>query len=697
MALAKSYFSGSRIINLIPCTSSEGRLCHIFREISVWNEHFWPLHLELRELSPGRLSLVERKRTYAEGYAYQDMREEMHVVASLLHHLLTNHHCVDSVAINTSILRDHHQLICDALCKSLSLGKLKLYPLDTAEQWARNIATALLRVEHLRELELRNIRLERTFIEAISEFLTSTRLLTTLTVTYHYSDHEDCAVAFLEGLGRNQTITTLSLDLTVFGAFAYSWRRNIAPPRSAVVFADYLCTNKTLRTLILKGGYRQRFAVVSRPIVEALIRNNTLTKLSLDSMSPEDEDIELVTRLLSRNRTLTSFEMIGCDTGYASSRANSYLAALKETTTLQELTLELPGVDATEGRSLFKALASKQSLKKVTLPYFDEFAVVEICRAIRDTGALERFLVEKQNVYENTVDVLTECKELSSVDVDSTHFRTEPFLTALSVLTSCSHVTSLRLALEPRDFRGKVSSLIVQCITGMTALRKLEQAIYITEMTDAFKKARRELAQALSVNKGIRKLILRGACFGETEVEMLADTLQSSRTLCELSFFPSEHGRVISLVRKLSTNISSNYTLLDMQVGRSGELGVELFTVADVIRRNCSLVTRAAHFVMGTRDRHCAAAAELMHSNPGLVEKVQQLASVGEDEAVSRIKKSLKSFSELDEFMRVAGVVKYGVTCQSRDDGKKQLVDIGRDCWLYLRQYVKVGDILNEQ
>ncbi|KAL1483066.1 hypothetical protein MTO96_002136 [Rhipicephalus appendiculatus] len=135
-----------------------------------------------------------------------------------------------------------------------------------------------------------------------------------------------------------------------------------------------------------------------------------------------------------------------------------------------------------------------------------------------------------------------------------------------------------------------------------------------------------------------------------------------------------------------------------MSLQRPWKLGGDWFTVADVISRNCSLVTRAAHFVvMGTRLKYCAEAVEQMHSNPGLVEKVRELACVDEDEAASRIKKSLRSFSELDDFMRIVGVVKYGATCQSRDDGQTQLVDIGRDCWLYIRQYVKVGDILDEQ
>ncbi|KAL1484471.1 hypothetical protein MTO96_032566 [Rhipicephalus appendiculatus] len=144
MALAKSYSSASRTINLIPCTSSEGRLCHIFREISHWNEYFGQVGLELRELSPRRLSLVERNDEYVEECADRDMPARMHEVAPLLHHLLTNHHCVDSVAIVTFILLDHQQLMCDALSKSLSLRALKLYPLRTAMESPRNIDTVLL-------------------------------------------------------------------------------------------------------------------------------------------------------------------------------------------------------------------------------------------------------------------------------------------------------------------------------------------------------------------------------------------------------------------------------------------------------------------------------------------------------------------------------------------------------------------------
>ncbi|KAH7968884.1 hypothetical protein HPB52_012114 [Rhipicephalus sanguineus] len=82
-------------------------------------------------------------------------------------------------------------------------------------------------------------------------------------------------------------------------------------------------------------------------------------------------------------------------------------------------------------------------------------------------------------------------------------------------------------------------------------------------------------------------------------------------------------------------------------------------------------------------------------SNSGLVEKVQELASIDENESVSRIEGSLKSFTELDDFMCLAGVVEYGVCCCRYDDGSKQLDDLTCGCWLHSRLYLKMVDILD--
>ncbi|KAL1443283.1 hypothetical protein MTO96_046026 [Rhipicephalus appendiculatus] len=164
--------------------------------------------------------------------------------------------------------------------------------------------------------------------------------------------------------------------------------------------------------------------------------------------------------------------------------------------------------------------------------------------------------------------------------------------------------------------------------------------------------------------------------------------------LCHLTI---DHEEQASLTRMLRPHVSRHYTLLSLSSYPLERFSHDYFAVHDVLRRNNALVTRAAHFVKGTRHKHCAAAAELVHFSPGLVKKVQELAPVDEDEAVSRIKSSLKSFRELDDFMCLAGVVKYGVSCHRREDGQKQLVDLNRDCWLHIRQLLKVGDILDSK
>ncbi|KAL1423721.1 hypothetical protein MTO96_020788 [Rhipicephalus appendiculatus] len=172
--------------------------------------------------------------------------------------------------------------------------------------------------------------------------------------------------------------------------------------------------------------------------------------------------------------------------------------------------------------------------------------------------------------------------------------------------------------------------------------------------------------------------------------------LQAGRIIF-LAFYPDDPRSVISLVQKLSLNFSKNYAALGMQVTKCVELGSDWFTVAGVVHRNDSLVTRASHFVMGTEHKYCAAAFELVHFTPGLVGKVQTLASVDENEAALRIKKTLESISELDVFMRISGVIKNSVTCERRDGGQVQLVNLNRECWLHIRQYIRMDDILDEQ
>ncbi|KAH7971884.1 hypothetical protein HPB52_003649 [Rhipicephalus sanguineus] len=684
----KVHFSVSVMNYPTPCTSSEGRLCTLFEDLHVWNAFFCKVGLQMREFSPGQLSLVQLRCVGD----YPNILEQRRA-ATLLCHLLSHHRCIVSVNLNASVFEGHEQITCDALRISPSLRKLKFCQLNMKTDASQSFVATLPHLDQLQELDISDVPFNRTSLEGLSEFLASTRSLTTLTMTDQRIEGEDAAV-ILQGLMQNVTISALSLHMSLL---------SVVSPRCGEIFTDYLRSNQTLRSLTVTSHSHLCFNDLG-PIIGALFYNSTLSELKLIGFSIDTRRNNMITGMLSRNRGLRRFHMVSC-TFYeydlylntwvfssGSGLTRSRLAALAENNTLEELTMDLCWVKPEDCSSVFRALACHASLKKVNVPTFSDKDVAQICRTLRDTGMLKRFFLGEHRVSEDTVVQLPECKELSCISVFICDGNGEPLHTTLRLLPTCSHVKSLCLSMTGLKFNGEVSSLIVQYITSTTALREL-RLVLLSWNRRSVDGSERPLLQALYINKSIRRLSLTGFCIREGEATMLADTLQSSLTLCHLSFYPCNHQATIWFIRKLSPNISSNYMLLGMRTCLYERLCDGWFAIIDVVRRNNSLVTRAAHFVMGTRHKYCAAAAELVRFHPGLLKKVQELASVDENEAVSRIKSSLKSLFELEDFMCLAEVVKDTLSCHMREDGKKQLVDLNNDCWLHIRQYLKVGDI----
>ncbi|KAH7944032.1 hypothetical protein HPB52_014746 [Rhipicephalus sanguineus] len=687
LVLANSSFSGSSLNYWAPCTSSEDRPCDITKDLSIWNEFFWPVGLELRELSMGQLDLAGM----SSAHIVPEVPERKHEAATLLRHLLTYHRCLVSVELNGCILTDHHQLICDALTERPSLEKLKLCLPNMSKRALRSVTAVLPLQNHLLELECQFTNLEQTFCKGLSEFLRSAVSLKRFILNAPVLIAREGRIIF-QGLKQNATITTLSLN-TCIRPYLKSHGNE---------FAEYLRGNQTLRTLILTTK-RPNDHVELRLIMRSLFRRTTLSEVKLVGFTVNDYNSRRVALLLSKNQSLRDFHMVNCNL-YSdgcmpkSVRTRHWIAALRKNKTLEKLTMELSCFTVEECKSLFEALKSNASLKNITLERLRPTEEAAVCRAMRETGVRERFFLRDSCIVQDPGATLTECKDLSFLDIDSRVLSEfDRFRTTLRLLPSCSHVTSLTLTVWEELLDDNVTSgLIAQYIAGTTVLRVLTLNL-VSGNWDTVNRVKKALVRALSVNKSIRRLHICGLCFDESETRVLAETFKSSRTLYNVAFLPNDQNSTISLVQKLLPNFSANYTLIGLHVHRPEVVQGDLFTIDDVLRRNVSLVTLAAQFVAGMRCRYLAAAAELVHSNPLLVELLRDVTSVNEDEVLSQIRNSLKSYSELDDFMRLAGVVKCGVTCHVRDDGQKQLADIGRDCWLCIRQYLKMGDILDEQ
>ncbi|KAL1484466.1 hypothetical protein MTO96_032561 [Rhipicephalus appendiculatus] len=176
MALENSHFSASKLNYSTPCTSREGRLCNIFEELPLWNEFLWPVGFELRELSPGQLSLELHR------WIFRFVEEKIKDAATLLHHLLTHHHCVESLDLSGHTFHDHHKLISDSLRRTHGLRKLKLRLTICDTNVAQLLTPVFPHLNQLEELELSGAPFNRTSMESLSEFLANTRSLSTLNI-----------------------------------------------------------------------------------------------------------------------------------------------------------------------------------------------------------------------------------------------------------------------------------------------------------------------------------------------------------------------------------------------------------------------------------------------------------------------------------------------------------------------------------
>ncbi|KAH8037474.1 hypothetical protein HPB51_011049 [Rhipicephalus microplus] len=392
MAMARTSISGSSIDYGATCTSSKGSLCHIFRNLSHWNELFWYVQLELKELSPGELSLVDACRRSMKchlDFAPEHVRDAV----AVLWNLLTRHHCLVSVNLANHMFDGHREIVCDALRKSANnLRKLELNVETENGQPTPSFLETLPHLKQLQEVKLVGKPFEKTSIRGLPEFLVSTRSLTTLTMPRFCVEGEGL-VTIIRALKGNATIKALLVNACLlFGC--------------AVGFGDYLSENQTLRSLSLTSCHR--FAPWEiRCFIGALYRDHSISELSLIDFSLDNNNIKSITRLLCHNRSVRRFHLDRCswygyeeelDAGRYKDWPRSetglispWLTLLAKNKTLNELTLDLSSFSPEQCRSFFEAIARNQSLEKVNVQDFRHEDVAQICRALRDNDVQKRF------------------------------------------------------------------------------------------------------------------------------------------------------------------------------------------------------------------------------------------------------------------------------------------------------------------
>lgn len=685
---AKGAFTGVTLDLHMTCTGGEDRACHIVRHLSAWNEFLWEARLELRQLAGTRgklsLSAIEGARFL---YPYED---QAHKVASLLHWLLKRHRCVSVVDLTSDSLKLHKILVLEAIRGNSSIETLKLGFSFRSGNLLRAVATALSSLENLKELECKSVgKCPAQFVSALCALLHSTPSLTKLQMTtLEVQKHQ--AEALLTALAVNTALRELSIHESVIGEASSSHR---------CMLAEYLSKGSSLTALSICGCAQMRKDVL-KWVLCCLHSNRTIADVVLPNVGIDEESAQVITQILSENTALRSFNMSGIRADRHMQPVglfDSWLVALVKNDNLEEFTVPFRTWTPQQWEDFFHALSTKGHVRKITVELgLDDFNhLPKVYEMLRESGAGDKICFRSW-VACCILDSLV-WKEGSQCYAWLRSSTQPIFSRILRQLPSLSQVSSAHIDIWMPLVDEETSSVISMFLETTKTLKKLQLVFSRADFNAQYASRHwTSIVEALSRNRSVAELRMSAECVQEEDVELLAGVVKSSRTIHTVHYISERRCHTEAFFRLLSTGVKENYTILsvDLRGYVDKEAAMGFFAVRDVARRNSDLILRAAEFASGRRcDRYCAEALERISRHFALPEKVAQLASISEDQAVALIKESLRSLQGMHDFMRLAGVVRDRVVCEGHQEGNAQLDSLNDHCWRRVRRYLELKDV----
>lgn len=688
----RSRISGRAILAPHTCTAADNELCHIFGQLSLWNEVLSCVRLELREYSAGRLSLVSSSmRTWE-----PENDERRHQAATLVYWLVKKHLCLEAVDLQFCDTLKKYQAIVSRGFREAS-SQLKRLKLGTNKFLFENIAPVMPTLTGLQELDFGQedgvvFEHARDLITPLCSLLTTSPFLVTLSLQDREMNSFE-ARRFLHALANNNTLRALFINSSCLISNS---------DYLGALFAEFLEKNTVLSTLGMVSCDSEHLGKLST-IVEVLSHSRTLVNVSIAYFFVDYEASCAIERYLKRSTTVRSFNLENCwwyehnrvyntkGSGALSSRIRPWLAIIRENAWLEEITVNLTAFTPSDCVAFFDEVTRSPNLKKVRIEEFNWYCC---SRGRQPHEGPHRTGV--QLPLQNTPDVtLSTCKKLSQIHL-SLHDEEDWtwFDPAVQALQTCDHITTVEL--DMWILQERVGSLIAGFVRAARAVRELSLCLFDLTIGPCVNTSpcKMDILRALSQNTSLRKLLFRTRVLTQEEAFLLAATVRTSRNIHDFQIDCSAESTE-AFLNYLSPKFRRNVTLVSIAChGYTVRHTPDWFAVNDVVQRNLSLVTRAASFVVGHATWHGARALELVASNPALVGSVCQLALVDDQEAANMIQDHTKRFQGLHDFMRSTGIVQQHVICRKSKDNHLQLDHLDEYSWLCVRSYLRLADIL---
>ncbi|XP_070386077.1 uncharacterized protein [Dermacentor albipictus] len=700
----------------IPCTKKDGASCSLMKHRNDLNQVFRGACLELGEDGRGESRgavLIEcgqaRACAFAQHSPEQVSREAR--ALDLAERLLAEHRCIAAIKLSpiwigrasmrSAINRNRFLksiTICQTIISSPSDDGIFLEMLNPISQRG-NVA---LKVNEVDEERAVDVTMPGKSLGLGMDHLTALDMS-----DVHMTDTH--ARWLIRDLTENKSITELGVSHCVFG---------YRDEASDALFARYLAKDCALRKLTLKSTiiYGRRLHLALTEIIDALCKMNTLEELNVAIVLAPVRFMSTVTHIaevITRSATLRRLRLPSTYCECLAHELDVYIqlpdpqaercmeslcqALQKPNSTLGRLCIDMRTFGEAECHAFFNAVANNKTLKTVvvnTLPCIN--GLDRVSRTIRERGLDDRVVVKGQRTHGNTRQ-LQQCPQICNATINTLlPIANIPhsIIPSLRVVSGYHHITSLQVhcfSCKPNEY-----SALAACIRGSTALTEVDMHLIPTRVlktSPALREVEGELVSALASNIKLVSVHLMGLQLTYDDLNVLARGARRSLSLTEFIMSPD------CILYKRCDRESCPVHVTQASPEASEHTDDALADILEVARKNSSAVLDATDFVLGEQNGvEGARAIELMREHPRLLERVMEGAYVTKTEAKKRIRSALLRVrsSSIDEFMTMTGVVKEAVQCLSHPGARRlQLADIGHDCWLHIRSFLKIADILS--
>ncbi|KAH7950882.1 hypothetical protein HPB52_003065 [Rhipicephalus sanguineus] len=684
---------------MVPCGKENNRDCDLLKHLSAWNDIASAIKVEISELVATReLALCFSVKTSNQ----REMEGRIQRAVLLLHWLLIKHTCVTTIELEDLTQFNDPEcftLFCDGIrnCRRLRVFNASA---DIGEaSYYRQLLTACKSSRHLQMLHFQRISDAENLgnMAILADVIARNPNLVVFHVDEFSATPGDTS-AVLQALQRCQSLSHLSLEVTSFNA------------DEARVLLEMLNGNNVLKSLHIEGKTLPRHIRVNS-VASALSSATALVELELVGFRMQTRDASILAMSLVHAQTVQNLVLIDCvplfsstyehnsaEANYALGRNSSpidpYLYILQGLRCLRSLAFDLLRFTSADQRAFLEVLAGNESLKYV---FFDVPYVgypKELFRIATQTGTASRLC----------------CKPIA---MDATDFANLPmgFCVEEVVLNvhanACNNnmpTVNARFA-DPRtldhvtDMTVCIAGGIIDPSTAKLLALYLQNSKRLNTLTldfSAKKESNLLLLDAISRNTSITTLGVEKWCLSKRSATVLADIVHSSRMIHTLTYNQESRVPAKAFFSRLSDSIGSNCTLVSVNTFERQRNAKSWALIQNVVMRNAVFLIRAARFVAKLSScKGDAEVLELVASSPLLPLRVQLLASVDECEAARAIRQATWNLRDLDGFMRITGVVRESVVCEESSDCRPRLDTLPADCWLAIRQYLSVADVVD--